>query len=151
MFKRVGGRRVGKVCLKCRSRIRMILRDGTSQCLECHRRRSERNRKVFGSYRYTNARRKRELRRVWTIQTRYKITDIQYLKLASSQRYKCAICKLKMVGRFSLCVDHCHKTGSVRGLLCSKCNSGIGMFSDSMKLLLSAVKYLSNFKPTIST
>ena len=41
-------------------------------------------------------------------------------------------------------VDHCHKTGMIRGLLCLTCNTGIGMFGDSSDLLQKATDYLSN-------
>lgn len=39
-------------------------------------------------------------------------------------------------------VDHCHKTGVVRGLLCLTCNTGIGMFGDNPVLLADAIDYL---------
>lgn len=51
----------------------------------------------------------------------------------------CMIC-----GRKATHVDHEHKTGVVRGVLCNNCNTGLGMFADSPKLLLWAAAYLSN-------
>jgi hypothetical protein len=41
-----------------------------------------------------------------------------------------------------LAIDHCHKTGKIRGLLCKNCNQGLGQFKDNIDLLLSAAKYL---------
>lgn len=42
-----------------------------------------------------------------------------------------------------LCVDHCHETGEVRGLLCSKCNTAIGMFQEDINVMYRAIEYLS--------
>jgi hypothetical protein len=44
----------------------------------------------------------------------------------------------------TICIDHCHETGKVRGLLCRKCNTGIGMLGDTLVQLRLAVKYLEN-------
>lgn len=42
-----------------------------------------------------------------------------------------------------LCIDHCHSSSKVRGLLCSKCNLGLGMFRDNIEYLAEAIKYLT--------
>lgn len=42
----------------------------------------------------------------------------------------------------ALHLDHCHKTGHIRGLLCAHCNRGLGLFEDNLGLLLSAIDYL---------
>ena len=46
----------------------------------------------------------------------------------------------------ALCVDHCHKTGKVRGLLCNKCNKALGLFNDNIELIKVAASYLERFK-----
>lgn len=50
----------------------------------------------------------------------------------------CAICGSKV----RLVVDHCHKTGRIRGVLCAKCNSAIGLLGDDTERLASAIEYL---------
>jgi len=70
----------------------------------------------------------------------YKMTPEQYKELFERQEGKCAICKIKPERK--LVVDHCHSTGKVRGLLCGKCNLGIGYLKDSIDFLSNAIKYL---------
>lgn len=78
----------------------------------------------------------------------YGITIEDYEKLLDKQKNVCAICEkpestkhnLGMVKQ--LAVDHCHKTGKVRGLLCSHCNTALGKFYDNEDYLIAATEYL---------
>lgn len=74
---------------------------------------------------------------------RYNISLGQYNCMFSEQDGKCAICGIhqKELSK-RLFVDHEHSNGNVRGLLCHKCNSAIGLFNDDVELLVSAIKYL---------
>ena len=55
----------------------------------------------------------------------------------------CAICGLpERVKNKKLSLDHCHHSGRLRGLLCNRCNTGLGSFKDSPLLLRKALKYL---------
>ena len=71
----------------------------------------------------------------------YGITLAEYQQMLEIQDGRCKICG-KKPGKRMLDVDHCHKTNKVRGLLCSKCNIGLGQFNDSLGLLLEAALYL---------
>jgi hypothetical protein len=65
--------------------------------------------------------------------------------LLAQQNYSCAICQGK-AKRGSFDLDHCHTTGKVRGLLCNKCNKGLGFFNDNIELFVRAIKYLEEYK-----
>lgn len=64
-----------------------------------------------------------------------------YSKMLAAQGGACKICR-EPPTKVSLHVDHCHSTGRVRGLLCSKCNLMLGNARDSRAVLLAAVAYL---------
>lgn len=79
----------------------------------------------------------------------YGISKEEYNDLSTKQNNCCAICNKQETAIYAstkktklLSVDHCHKTGKIRGLLCSNCNHGIGKFKDDANLLLAALKYL---------
>lgn len=81
---------------------------------------------------------------------KYGINLEQYQIIHDSQNGLCKICNNKETslqpnGKVikDLCVDHCHKTNKIRGLLCHGCNAGIGHFNDDIKKLQSAIIYLS--------
>jgi len=70
---------------------------------------------------------------------KYGVTRERYEQMLSEQRGCCAICK-RLMG--VPVVDHNHRTGQVRRLLCKDCNSGLGYFREDRHALLSAVQYL---------
>lgn len=63
-------------------------------------------------------------------------------RLLVEQDYLCAICKVPIKENAHL--DHDHETNKVRGLLCSTCNIGLGLFRDNIKNLKSAIEYLTH-------
>jgi len=67
-----------------------------------------------------------------------------YQSLLSQQGHSCAICGRKQKKR--LAVDHCHETRVVRGLLCSWCNSAIGLLKDDPSTIERAAHYVRTFK-----
>lgn len=71
----------------------------------------------------------------------YGITSLQKEQMLQDQNYRCLIGLEKLTYKTAH-VDHCHTTGRIRGLLCNKCNVGLGMFGDRPDTLKRAVKYL---------
>ena len=77
--------------------------------------------------------------------TKYGITTNDYDLMLVEQRGKCAICRNESK-RHRLCVDHCHDTGKIRGLLCHTCNRAIGLMRDCGDTLQAAAAYVRHHK-----
>lgn len=74
---------------------------------------------------------------------KYGLTLEQYEALVKKQDGRCAICDTATPAKHgSWCIDHDHETNKMRGLLCLKCNAGLGSFDDSPANLLAAERYL---------
>lgn len=69
-----------------------------------------------------------------------------YERMLADQNGGCAICGTPPTTR-RLCIDHNHKTGAVRGLLCDDCNFGLGFFRESAERMISAIQYLAKYAP----
>jgi hypothetical protein len=98
----------------------------------------ERNRKYYQE----NKEAKKARHRVYVLKGRYGLTEDQYLEMVDKRNGKCDICDV--VYTKTLNVDHNHKTGEVRGLLCNNCNRGLGHLKDSIEILESAIYYLKS-------
>lgn len=80
----------------------------------------------------------------------YNITLDEYSKMRVAQRDRCAIChfpasfvgSMGASGRKSLCIDHNHMTGEVRALLCSRCNTALGLLQENLSTALNMVDYM---------
>ena len=71
------------------------------------------------------------------------ITLVEYREMAALQNGLCAICGKTCKSGRVLAVDHDHVTGVNRGLLCIRCNNGLGNFRDDPDLLTAALEYLT--------
>jgi len=96
---------------------------------------------------YSNERSKdpkvKEKKRSEGLKRKFNLTLEEYDRIFDSQNGKCSICGSSNSGRTgNFCIDHNHKTGKVRGLLCHNCNLMIGNSGDSIYILLNGIKYL---------
>ena len=93
---------------------------------------------------YGNSEYQKEKHRNSTLKRRYDLSLDEYNKLLQEQNKCCAICGTsneQITKRMH--VDHNHDTGKVRGLLCDKCNRGLGFFNDDATQLRKALEYLN--------
>lgn len=76
----------------------------------------------------------------------YNITVDDYNKMCLDQGNLCAICYEPLFDNSGKKphVDHSHSTGKIRGILCYKCNNGLGLFNDNIQKLRNAIEYLTN-------
>lgn len=136
-------------------RLEQLESKNTKYCITCHKIKpllefgfSAKDRKfVQSSCSKCRSEREKEGREEKRIMNTYGISLKSYDKMLKEQGGGCKICGTKIPnckGRF--CVDHDHKTGKIRGLLCTKCNTGLGMFVDNPKILAAAITYLLKTK-----
>lgn len=81
------------------------------------------------------------VRRDNALRVKFGIGLDEWLTMYEAQGRVCAICKSQRTKR-QLHVDHCHRTGKVRALLCGKCNAGIGYFDENAEWLRAAAEYV---------
>ena len=95
--------------------------------------RTEKERKILNRYRQ--------------LKINFVITEKEYVDMFNLQQGKCKICNThRNELNENLCVDHCHKSNKIRGLLCRKCNAGLGIFKDNTDIINSALKYLQSYQ-----
>lgn len=103
-------------------------------CKECYR---SYNTKYMSKVRSTG------LKKYSHYYKRYGLTQEDIIQMHEDRSGKCDICGCQTDHRYDkLCVDHSHKTGKVRGLLCFSCNTALGNFKDDITNLKKAIEYL---------
>lgn len=141
---------VNRICKKCNiekaltnfSKNKLCLNGREHECRQCATIRKNKWERV-------------ELRKRKAIYLRYKfkLTIDEYEQMQLAQNNLCAICyqnETNVDKRWNklrdLAVDHCHRTGTIRALLCTKCNILLGTVNDNVSILENAIKYLQRFK-----
>ncbi len=114
------------LCLGC-NKVKKIGCVGQGLCSNCYM-------KSHPNYKLYN--RKRNLK------VKFNLSLEEFEMLSIKQNNKCAICGLQD----KLYVDHDHKTGKIRELLCNCCNNGLGRFYDNVEVLQKAIDYLNKHK-----
>lgn len=95
--------------------------------------------RVYGrTYYHNNAWRVRDS----SLRKKYGITYADFVRMHEEQGGKCALCQREIPLSKAIHVDHDHKTGKVRALLCHHCNTGLGNLQDDPDLLLAAALYV---------
>lgn len=117
---------------------RIRSRKKAQQARQCPKKR-EKEKQAKAKYRASKG---KDVERNGTLLRLYGITLEQYKQLETNQRGLCAVCEKPEKFKRNLAVDHCHKTGKVRQLLCADCNTSIGKFEDNPELLEKAAAYL---------
>jgi len=101
-----------------------------------------------------NKHKRLKINKDWKLRAFYGITPEDYQKLLEQQNYKCAICQCEFVmeprnnAQYPH-LDHEHDSGWVRGILCQRCNHGIGLLCEDVEIMSKAIEYvIANSPPT---
>jgi hypothetical protein len=90
----------------------------------------------------TYSEKSKEKRQIWQREYRYGLSHDIFTKMLKEQSGSCKICGRSFESA-KVFVDHCHSTGSVRGLLCPSCNTALGLIKDDLLWLQRAKTYLT--------
>lgn len=163
---------MSKICCKCKTEKdnKYFAKDNCqkdklhSYCKECvniiskkyYYKNKEKIQKRMNKYSSEHREQKREYAKTWYIKNKdrkkeyhirkaFGIDISKYNIILKNQNNKCAICDIdnNNLNR-SLVIDHCHKTGKIRGLLCGRCNLMLGNIKDNKNILKKMIKYLNS-------
>ena len=109
-----------------------------------HYNKSRDRRMSYSKNHYNN---NKDIHRNYSLNKLYGISLEEYNNKLIEQDFKCKICGTHISNLTkNLFVDHNHSNGKIRGLLCHKCNSGLGMFNENINTLTKAISYLKDNK-----
>jgi hypothetical protein len=101
-----------------------------------------RQRDAMNRWRKNHPEEARKRQRAWVLQRTYGIDLATYHRMVAEREGKCDLCGRKPAGRKALHVDHEHdETGRVRGLLCTRCNTALGVLGDTEESLKRVIAY----------
>ena len=102
-----------------------------------------RRRKLKHEWRHLNLEHSKMTQRSYEYKRKYGITIDDYDQMFEDQNGDCCICEVNRAALHKdLAVDHCHITGKIRGLLCTPCNTALGLFKDNEFIINKALEYL---------
>lgn len=91
--------------------------------------------------------RTKEKNRIDKLRQNFGLSIEKYNNMLEAQNNKCAICNIDQRDlKRNFDVDHCHKTGKIRGLLCHNCNVAIGLFRENTEVIQNSIEYLNLHK-----
>lgn len=144
-----------KTCSKCkRSKLHgefqkdsRALSGLSSKCKGCIKERrakqKEYDRKYWQKYAGRNVEKLKRRDKQYNLKRKFNMSIEQYEARLANQGGKCATCsKSRSSNGKALAVDHCHKTGKIRGLLCNECNTALGLLKEDILILQALTLYL---------
>ena len=121
----------------------------TTRCLQCRRlyntqRFADKREHILKQSREWRAAHKEKVR-YYNHKRNYKISEEEYNNLLKLQDNKCAICDKNFKNSKDTHVDHNHLMNSVRGLLCHKCNTALGLLNENIDNCYALIKYILKY------
>ena len=86
-----------------------------------------------------------------SIKRNYGLSKQQYIAKLKTQNNKCSICQKDLLVRKDTQVDHCHKSGKVRDIICNKCNSIVGFFESTPNNVIEKIVWYIEYHKTTPT
>lgn len=136
-----------KTCRKCghsKPLVEMVSagKDKWATLCKLCRKAHERARYAASKAVVTNNRRK-------MLKSKWGMEPADFDRMLAEQGGACAVCSGPTKAGHHYCIDHCHTTGKIRGLLCHDCNMGIGKLGDTAASVAKALAYLNEFEQVL--